>query len=269
MSKNIEEIKAVMVICYKCGWSFSSRKPECPMCGAEIILKYNDLVKFLGEYIERQGLDSTKKECEKFIDEFKKKNKRLPNLDELWTAAVNFAKLQKMDKQDLKKMKEKQEIDLDQQIEKLKKKKLEEIQKKKSIGTEKVSEPVAEVEDKKLIEAKSETDKRIEEMRKKREELTSKIGKAPTKKEEQRLSINLDEEEDEEEIVSEKLEIKFDKIEEEPSEPKLTIPATPPMAPSDSKANKKADVSDGVICPTCGTKNPPGSKFCQEDGTPL
>lgn len=268
MSKNIEEIKAVMVICYKCGWSFSSRKPECPMCGAEIILKYNDLVKYLGEYIERQGLDSTKKECEKFIDEFKKKNKRLPNLDELWTAAVNFAKIQKMDKQDLKKMKEKQEIDLDQQIEKLKKKKLEEVQKKK---TEKVPETLTKVEDKKSIQAKSETDKRIEEMRKKREELTSKIAQAPGKKEEKKISIKLDEEEEgeEEESVPEKLEVKFDEVEEEAYEPKLTIPATPPMAPKEDKPSKKGDSSEFVICPTCGTKNPVGSKFCQEDGTPL
>lgn len=238
------------------------------MCGAEIILKYNDLVKFLGEYIERQGLDSTKKECEKFIDEFKKKNKKLPNLDELWTAAVNFAKLQKMDKKDLKKIKEKPEIDLDQQIEKLKKKKLEEAQKKK---TEKVPEPVAKIEDKKSIEVKSETDKRIEEMKKKREELTTKIAQAPSKKEEKKISINLDDEEEEEEEASvpEKLDIKFDEIEEESAEPKLTIPVAPPMAPKDSKSSKKAEASDGVICPTCGTKNPLGSKFCQEDGTPL
>jgi DNA-directed RNA polymerase subunit RPC12/RpoP len=279
MSKNIEELKSVMVICYKCGWSFSSRKPECPMCGAEIILKVKDLVQYLGEYIDRQGLTSSKKECEKFIDEFKKKNKRLPNLDEIWTAAVDFAKIQKMDKKDLKKMKEKQDVDLKDQMEKLKKKKMDEAQKKK---TEKPVPAVGMVEHKKSTNVKSETDQRIEEMRKKREEITSKIAKAPGKKEEKKKPFALDEDEDEaEESIPEASQIKFEDIEEEDKgEPKLTIPSAPPMAPKnylekptainkETKETKQDSASDIIICPTCGLKNPKGSKFCQEDGTPL
>jgi len=144
MSKKAEELKTVILICYKCGWSFNSNKDSCPMCGAEIVINAKELARILGEYIERQGFWISKKECENFIKTFKSKNKRLPTLDELWKSAVDYAKVQLMDEKELKKAKEKQDLELKAQIEQMKKKKLEEkklkeakVEKKESIVSEK------------------------------------------------------------------------------------------------------------------------------------
>lgn len=235
MPKKAEEIKTIMVACYKCGWSFSSDRGECPMCGADIVLKRKELIRVLGEYIERQGLWSSKKECSKFVKRFKKKNKRLPNLDELWDAAVDFAKIQLMDKKELKKLKEKQDLDLKKQMEKIKKRKLKERRKAKEAQKKETIAP-----------EKSEKEKRLEELKRRRESVIE----------------NLQQSKGEEESI-------------------ITSDASPPMKPkpkpSKENLSKKSapappsqeEESSYVICPTCGTKNPPESKFCMEDGTPL
>ena len=137
-----EELKTVMITCYKCSWSYSSHKTSCPMCGANPIINQKELVRILGEYIERQGLFSSKKECASFIKKFKKERKRLPVLDELWTSAVNYVKLQTMDKKDLKKMKEKNDIDLKAQMEKMRLRKIKDKQKKSGAKTESKKEQI-------------------------------------------------------------------------------------------------------------------------------
>ncbi|MHA1341976.1 MAG: zinc-ribbon domain-containing protein [Promethearchaeota archaeon] len=199
MSKKLEELKTVMLVCHKCGWSFSSRRDSCPMCGAEIVINAKELARILGEYIERQGFWSSRKECEKFIKKFKSKNKRLPTLEELWKSAVDYAKLQMMDEKEIKKMKEKQDMDLKAQIEKIKKKKLAEKMAKKSKAEIKPEEKES------IALTPEEKERRLRELKMKRE------GVIGAEKEEEGY----------------------------------------------------------IICPNCGAKNPPGSKFCSEDGTPL
>ncbi|MHA1819660.1 MAG: zinc-ribbon domain-containing protein [Promethearchaeota archaeon] len=266
MPKPEEELKTVMITCYKCGWSFSSRKKECPMCGAHIIISAKELVRILGEYIERQGVYASKKECENFIKKFKKSKKRLPTLDELWKASLEYVKVQLMDNKELKKMKEKkkskegQDLDLKAQMEKLKKKKMLEKQKakEKKLKEKGLSVGVASSDSTAMsasgIQKSSVTEMSPEELKMKRlEELKKK-----------RAAMLADSK------VSETDERRKKLIESLTSSTPETSPVTA-GAPSASRGSTSTSSDDEgyIICPTCGTKNPPGSKFCMEDGTPL
>jgi hypothetical protein len=113
------------------------------MCGANLVISEKELVRILGEYVDRQGLFSSKKDNEEFIKKFKHAKKRLPTLDDLWVSALDLAKLDKMSnkkeekktedkKKDDTKKDEKKELDIDGQIEKLKAKKLLEKQQKET-----------------------------------------------------------------------------------------------------------------------------------------
>ena len=84
-------------------------KTNCPMCNTRLQLSEAVLVATLQDYIERQGLWVSEVEAQEFIDSYKKEYKKLPLLSELWAASKEFAKIEAMDKKQLKAYEQKQE----------------------------------------------------------------------------------------------------------------------------------------------------------------
>lgn len=131
------------------------------MCGAAILLGEDALIKFLAEYVDRQGLTIDPKEAKEFIVAYKKNYKKLPSLDDLWNAAVQLAKLESMNEAQLKKAQQeksqREKLNLQGEMERLKDKKLKE---KEDIEAEKRRQEelkkAAEIERKRLeAEAKA------------------------------------------------------------------------------------------------------------------
>lgn len=100
MSKPEEDLKTIMITCHNCNWSFASDKKECPMCGSNVVINEKELIRILKEYSERQGIYSTKRECENFLKKFKKNKKHLPTIEDLWDTSMDFVKIQKKSKEE-------------------------------------------------------------------------------------------------------------------------------------------------------------------------
>ena len=119
--------KEIEVSCAKCRWMYSTSNNHCPMCGAPLLLNHEELVRALQEYVELQGSWIVKKEAKKFIDAYKDRYKKLPDLDTLWNTAVKLAKIEEMSQEEIDKAKRKQAAQEDDEV----KKKMQELQQKK------------------------------------------------------------------------------------------------------------------------------------------
>lgn len=106
------------------------------MCGAKIVLGEDALMKAFMDYAVRLTLDIGKGDIKDFFAAFKKNNKRLPTLSELWETAKKLSGLEEKSQADLEKMeaqkKEKTNIDLKAKMERMREEKLREKEAKEA-----------------------------------------------------------------------------------------------------------------------------------------
>ncbi len=129
--------KELEISCPKCHWMYSTRNSHCPMCGTPQLLDFDTLVKALQEYVELQGSWIVEKEAKKFIDAYRKRYKKLPDLDALWKTAIKLSKIEEMSEAEIQKKKaeqarakSKEKDEVKRKMKELQKKKLEEQKKK-------------------------------------------------------------------------------------------------------------------------------------------